>query len=86
MSDPISWPLFSVSIMPEHSVELHLVPGGAFPVKLSLTMKNHQSLSQLNEIYPEAAGLDIHMSQETVMALFTEIQAVARKMDWPLPK
>lgn len=85
-SNPSGAPLYIVKHVPEHGLEIALVPGlFDAPVRLSLVVRASYLVGRALENEEEGANLAICMGQAAALKLFSEIRKMAREMGWPLP-
>jgi len=79
-------PVYSVRLHPDDEITARHVAGSPDSVRLSLSMRDFQSLELAQQIRPQEATLAIHMRREAALAIFSQIQNLAQTLGWPLPK
>lgn len=77
--------VYSCRLKPDDQIEARIIPGSQEPVKLSLSLREHQGLQGFREIRQQEAVLDIHMTKEKALEIFDHIRKLALTMGWPLP-
>jgi len=78
-------PVYTVRAAPDEDVQIGLIPQGESPVKLSLVLQDHASLTQALISEPEGAILAIHMRRQEAAKIVSEVRRFFVAMGWPPP-
>lgn len=78
--------VYSVMTEPENAIQTGWIVGAEMPAKLVLLLRDHVSLERGHAGLPEGAILNIAMTSQVLVELYSALRDLAQSRDIPLPK